>query len=66
MSGIVVEHKDNGMRFAISERNFNPKVHKRVRALKPGETVLGYQPRRVTRKSSTTEGSASAGTEEAK
>ncbi|AVJ51003.1 hypothetical protein PBI_PAJAZA_12 [Microbacterium phage Pajaza] len=71
MAGIVVEHKDNGMRFALSEKNFNPKVHKKVRDLKPGETVLGYRPRRMNRKDTpatptTTEGSAPAGTKEAK
>jgi len=44
--GIVVDHKDSGVRYAISEHNFNPKVHKRVRDLQPGETVLGYSPRR--------------------
>lgn len=44
--GIVVEHKENGIWFAVSERNFNPKVHKKVHDLKPGETVRGYLPRR--------------------
>ena len=46
MSGIVVEHKRSGVRFAVSEGNFNPKNHNKVRDLKPGETVIGYQPRR--------------------
>jgi len=46
MAGIIVEHKESGVRFAISERNFNDKVHKKVRDLKPGETVVGYAPRR--------------------
>lgn len=43
--GIVVDHKESNIRYAISEGNFNEKVHDRVRDLKPGETVLGYQPR---------------------
>ena len=44
--GIVVDHKESGVRYAVSERNYNPKIHKRVRDLLPGETVLGYQPLR--------------------
>lgn len=51
--GIVVEHKGNGVRFAVSERNFNPEVHKKVRDLKPGETVRGYLPRRKQETSTT-------------
>ena len=45
MSGIVVDHKEAGVRYAISERNFNEKVHVKVRDLKPGETVLGFRPK---------------------
>lgn len=44
--GIVVEHKESGTRFAISDRNYDEKVHRKVRDLRAGETVLGYQPRR--------------------
>jgi hypothetical protein len=44
--GIVVDHKESGVRYAISEKNFNGKVHTKVRALNPGETVLGFQPKR--------------------
>ena len=44
-SGIVVDHKESGVRYAISEVNFNSKVHTKVRDLKPGETVLGFRPR---------------------
>lgn len=44
--GIVVDHKENHMRYAISEKNFNPKVHKKVRDLRPGESVYSYQPKR--------------------
>lgn len=43
--GIVVEHKESGVRFAISDRNYNEKVHRKVRDLRAGETVLGYKPR---------------------
>ncbi|UVG34580.1 hypothetical protein SEA_CHEETO1_14 [Microbacterium phage Cheeto1] len=43
--GIVVEHKGNGMQYAVSESNFNEKVHKKVRDLKPGESVRDYKPR---------------------
>lgn len=46
MAGIVVDHKETGVRYAVSESNFNPQVHERVRDLRPGETVLGYRPRR--------------------
>lgn len=44
--GIVVDHKESGVRYAISEKNFNSKVHKRVRDLLPGETVVGFAPKR--------------------
>lgn len=44
-NGIVVDHKESGVRYAISERNFNPKVHKKVRDLNPGETVRGFTPK---------------------
>jgi len=43
--GIVVDHVESGMRFAISDRNYNVKVHRKVRDLRPGESVLSYQPR---------------------
>ena len=45
-NGIVVDHKESGVRYAISERNFNHKVHTKIRDLKPGETVLGFKPLR--------------------
>jgi hypothetical protein len=44
--GIVVEHKEHGIRYAVSDRNYNPKVHRKVRDLKPGESVHDYAPRR--------------------
>ncbi|QWS69679.1 hypothetical protein SEA_WILLIAMSTRONG_12 [Microbacterium phage WilliamStrong] len=43
--GIVVEHKESGVRYAISDRNYDEKVHRKVRDLRAGETVLGYKPR---------------------
>lgn len=43
--GIVVEHKEIGTHYAVSDSNYNPKIHRKVRDLKPGETVLGYAPR---------------------
>lgn len=43
--GIVVEHKESGVRYAVSDRNYRPDVHRKVRDLRPGETVLGYKPR---------------------
>jgi len=45
--GIVVEHKESGVRYAVSDKNYNSKVHRKVRDLKPGETVIGYQPRKA-------------------
>jgi hypothetical protein len=44
--GIVVDHKESGVRYAISETNFNKKVHTKVRDLRPGETVIGFRPLR--------------------
>lgn len=43
--GIVVEDKSNGIRYAISEKNFNPKTQDKVRELKRFETVRGFKPR---------------------
>lgn len=43
--GIVVDHKETGIRYAISDHNYSPKVHEKVRDLKPGESVRTYQPR---------------------
>lgn len=44
--GIVVDHVESGVRYAISDKNYNPKVNRKVRDLKPGETVRGFQPLR--------------------
>lgn len=45
-SGVVVDRKDNGIRYAVSHENFDPRVHVKVRDLKPGETVRGFVPKR--------------------
>lgn len=44
--GIVVEHKESGTRYAVSDRNYNPDVHRKIRDLRPGETVIGFRPKR--------------------
>lgn len=44
--GIVVDHIESNVRYAISDKNYNQKVHRKVRDLKPGETVLGFRPKR--------------------
>lgn len=49
--GYVVEHKESGVRYAVSPGNFNEKIHTKVRNLKPGETVLGYAPRAKPKRS---------------
>lgn len=45
--GIVVDHKTAGVRYAVSSKNFNPTIHTKVRELKPNETVIGFQPKKV-------------------
>lgn len=44
--GIVVDHKESQVRYAIFEENFDEELHTRVRDLEPGETVLGFTPLR--------------------
>jgi hypothetical protein len=44
--GFVVDHKESGIRYAVSEQNVNDKIHDIVRPLNPGETVRGFQPKR--------------------
>ena len=44
--GYVVDHKTAPVRYAVSVKNYNPKKHRKVRELRPGETVLGFRPRR--------------------
>jgi len=43
--GIVVDHKESGVRYAISESNFREATHDYVRDLKPGETVINFKPK---------------------
>lgn len=59
--GYVVDHKSSGVRYAVSESNYNAKVHTKVRELKQNETVLGFRPRRIE-KSKPQEASAPAPT----
>lgn len=40
--GIVVENKESGLRYASHDRNFDPRSERKVRDLKPGETVLSF------------------------
>lgn len=47
--GYVVDSKSSKARYAVSKQNFNPKKHTKVRPLQPGETVLGFRPRRIER-----------------
>lgn len=47
--GIVVDHRVARVRYAIAESHFNEEVHKFVRDLKLGESVLSYRPRHVHR-----------------
>lgn len=48
--GFVVDHKESKVRYAVSARNFNPKIHDKVRPLKQHETVRGYVPKAVAAK----------------
>lgn len=43
--GVVVDDKESGVRYAMSDQYFNPEAHTYVRDLRPGETVRGYQPK---------------------
>lgn len=45
--GIVVEHKESRVRYAVSDKNFNEKVHRKVRDLRLGESTRTYQPKRA-------------------
>lgn len=49
--GIVVDHKESNVRFAISDKNYDEKVHRKVRDLLPGESVRSYQPKRLSESS---------------
>lgn len=43
--GIVVEHKESGVRYAVPDENYNSDIHRKIRDLKPHESVLSYQPK---------------------
>ena len=43
--GIVVEHKESGLRYASLDANFDPTNERKVRDLKPGESVFSYAPK---------------------
>jgi hypothetical protein len=43
--GIVVDHLETGVRYAISEANFDEKINRKVRDLHQHESVQGYQPK---------------------
>lgn len=47
--GYVVDHKEAEVRYAVSPGNYNPKIHSKVRDLRPGETVRGFRLRRLER-----------------
>ena len=48
--GYVVQDKETGMRFALSEHNITDQVEV-VRPLKPGESTRTYVPRSAPRRS---------------
>ena len=52
--GFVVDHKESGVRYAVSPQNFNPKIHDKVRELESHETVRGFQPKRLPKATQTT------------
>lgn len=64
--GIVVEHKRNGIRYAVSTHNFNPKDHVKVRDLNGDETVLGYKPRPHSKNTNKTSAPSTEVTEDSK
>lgn len=43
--GIVVDHKETGVRYAISDRNYDQRIHSKVRDLKAGESVASFRPK---------------------
>lgn len=47
--GIVVEHKESGVRYASLDGNFDPKVETKIRDLRSGESVLSFVPRPKSR-----------------
>lgn len=53
--GYVVDHKRARVRFAVSVKNYRPKVHKFVRVLSPQETVRGFLPKPTPKASTPTQ-----------
>lgn len=43
--GIVVEHKETGIHYAISDKNYDQRIHRKVRDLKIGESTRTYKPK---------------------
>lgn len=43
--GIVVEHKESGVRYATTDANYNSNIHRKVRDLKADESIYSYQPK---------------------
>lgn len=58
--GIVVQHKETGNRYAVSEENFNPKTEDKIRVLKRGESVRSFVSRPQPKKSESTKTSSAA------
>ena len=44
-NGIVVDHKETGIRYAIFQTSFVDELHEFVRDLKPGESVYDFAPK---------------------
>lgn len=42
--GIVVDHKESNVRYAISDSTYDSRIHTKVRDLRPGETIFGFKP----------------------
>lgn len=40
--GIVVEHKETGLRYASRDENYDPSYERKVRDLDIGETIMSY------------------------
>lgn len=53
-AGIVVEHKESHVRYATLPEYYDEAVHVKIRDLKPGETLLGYQPKAAPAKTEKT------------
>lgn len=44
-NGIVVDHKETGIRYAILQASFVDELHEFVRDLQPGESVYDFAPK---------------------